>query len=311
MRTSVITRFAKNDRSFSARRSLAALATTVVLAGGVQLLTATDASACSGPDTDGNVPAVSQETLQDRDFDLHGAGAKASFFDVPETLTVGGAKAEFGVQIANFSKADYHKVAAGFGLFNPHGATPRPSQVTVEVMDHGHWKRLTMKGGCDPAIHAVGMEALGEPLAVGRARRYMFRVSISADAPKDMNELQVYGGDFASATTTVKVVRQAPAAEPAAPAKPKATKKPAKPAPAEPAADTTQAPAKAAEPAKAPAATPTAAPATTAPAGTPELAHTGAAENNTFLAVSSALFLALGSGVLIAVRRMRPQRDSG
>ncbi|MFJ7247429.1 hypothetical protein ACIQWA_22700 [Kitasatospora sp. NPDC098652] len=40
MRTSVINRFAKNDRAFSGRRRIAVLAATTVLAGGVQFIAA-------------------------------------------------------------------------------------------------------------------------------------------------------------------------------------------------------------------------------------------------------------------------------
>ncbi len=314
MRTSVITRFAKNDRAFSGRRRIATLAAATVLAGGIQLLATDTAWACGdGVDAADTAP-VSQEVTQDNDFDLHGPGANSAFISpTPTTITIGGPKVEFGVEIANFSKADFHKAVAGFGLFNPSGATPRPSQVSVDVMNHGQWKHLTMKGSCDPAIHATGLESLAEPLTVGHARRYLFRVSISADAPKDVKELQVYGGSgsFPGAMTTVKVVRQAAAetTKPTTPAKPK----PAPTKEAEPASDRTKAPAaKAAEPAKAPAAapatTPSAAPATTAPAGTPELAQTGSSSTNTFLALSSAALLALGAGVLIVVRRLRPQR---
>ncbi|MFE2413576.1 LPXTG cell wall anchor domain-containing protein [Kitasatospora sp. NPDC059408] len=314
MRTSVITRFAKNTRSLSTRRTLAALATTAVLAGGIQILTTDTAWACGDENsaaTTATTPADDQAVYQDNDFALHGDGAKAAFLSpVPTTLTLGGPKVEFGIEIANFSKADYNKVSAGLGLFNPHGGTPRPSQVTVEVMDHGHWKRLAMKNGCDPAIHAA-VDSLGEPLAVGHARRYMFRVAVSADAPKDLNELEVYGGAFAPATTHVKVVRPAPAAKPVptASAKPSASAKP-KAAPAKPAADETKAAAPAApaaEAPKSPVTSPTSAPATTAPAGTPELAQTGSSSNG-FLAGSAAALLALGAGVLIAVRRLRPQR---
>ncbi|MBO1419802.1 hypothetical protein, partial [Streptomyces sp. FH025] len=49
MRTSVIIRFAKNDRSLSTRRRIAAIATTAVLAGGIQILATDSAWACAGP----------------------------------------------------------------------------------------------------------------------------------------------------------------------------------------------------------------------------------------------------------------------
>ncbi|MFJ2862764.1 LAETG motif-containing sortase-dependent surface protein [Kitasatospora sp. NPDC087314] len=311
MRTPVITRFTKNDRVFSGRRRIATLAAVTVLAGGVQFLATDSAWACGGPDNAAVAGQNAPGPIADDSYDVHGPGTSTSFVSAPKSIAIGGPKVEFGLEVGNFSKADYQKLVPQLGLFNPQGASPTPSQVTVEVMNHGQWKRVTMRGSCDPAIHTTGLDSLGQPLAVGHAARFLFRVSLTADAPKDMTELQVAGGgSFGNALTTVKVTaRQAPApkptatatatAKPTTPAKPAPAKQP-KPAQAAPAADQT--------PATTAAAPPTTAPATTAPAGTPELAQTGSSSANTFLAASAAVLLALGAGVLIAVRRLRPQR---
>ncbi|MBD0674695.1 LPXTG cell wall anchor domain-containing protein [Streptomyces sp. CBMA156] len=328
MRMPVITRFAKNDRPFSGRRRLAALAATVVLAGGVQLLATDTAWACGAPD-DAPVTAPAKPSApneQDGSVELHGQGATTTFLKTPATIGVGGPKVEFEVQIFNGTGADYHRVVPGIAFFNPHGPTPKASQVTAEVMAHGAWQRVPLRRGCDPAISG-SVPSAGGPLADGHAVRYRFRVGLSADVAKDVDGLQVIASPSSGrgAITEVKVVHPKAAATPTAPAKPKPTPtKDAKDAKGttgttgtkdtKPAADRTTtatptaAPTAAPAAPKAPAATPTAAPATTAPAGTPELAQTGSSSTNTFLALTSAAFLALGAGVLIAVRRLRPQR---
>ncbi|KJS56069.1 hypothetical protein VM98_09520 [Streptomyces rubellomurinus subsp. indigoferus] len=299
MRTSAITRFAKNDRARSARRGLAALATTVVLAGGVQVLGAGSAWAC-GDARYGTPHKVEKPTVPSADFRT---------FD-SNSIAADGSWTEFGLSIANFTGADVARTAPNFALASATQGVPlRTKDLRVQVLQHGAWKSLDLDVDCIGID--VDTDSLAQPLSNGRAANFMFRVSLSPDAPKGLTSLNLVTdarNDKATLESwdfrTVKVTH--PRTAPAEHAGPKAPKKPAKPAPAEPAAD--KAPAKAAEPSKAPAATPTAAPATTALAGTPELAHTGAAENNTFLAVSSAVLLALGAGVLIAVRRLRPQR---
>ncbi|MER7583783.1 hypothetical protein [Kitasatospora sp. NPDC097691] len=318
MRMPVITRFAKNDRTLSGRRRIAVLAATTVLAGGIQFLATDSAWACGAPDN-APVTAPAKPTTaneDDQSVKLHGQGSTTAFLSTPAAITAGGPKAEIEVQFFNGTGADYHRVVPSIAFVNTHGATPRPSQITAEIMSNGRWQRVALANGCDPAVGGSAPSA-GGPLADGRAVRYRFRVGLSADVAKDIDGLQVivapsYGR---GAITDIKVTHPQAAAKPTTPTKT------AKPTPAKetkkaaPAAD--QTPAKAAEPTTAPAAETTkspapqatsTAPATTAPAGTPELAHTGASSTNTFLALSSAALLALGAGVLIAVRRLRPQR---
>ncbi|MFJ9839072.1 LPXTG cell wall anchor domain-containing protein [Kitasatospora sp. NPDC101155] len=324
MRTSVITRFAKNDRSFSGRRRIAVLAATTVLAGGVQVLAMSDTAWACGNEA-GDTTAVTSPAAAPAQ---HDGNYSAGFHMTPDgqTITAGGAKVEIGVGVTNFTGAPYQNVSAMLALFSPKSGDLRTEDLTVEVATAGGWKPVALRHGCDPTIFTVDSPATTTArLENGRAANFMFRVGLSAKAPKDLTEIQIGTGAEAPGfptepgeAHTFHVARTATPAQPTAPAKPKPTKpaapaKPAKPAPAEPAADKT--PAKAAESTKAPAAdpaaptaTPSAAPATTAPAGTPELAHTGASETNTFLAVSAAALLALGAGVLIAVRRLRSQR---
>ncbi|MET8622324.1 LPXTG cell wall anchor domain-containing protein [Kitasatospora sp. NPDC004669] len=305
MHTSVITRFAKNDRAFSGRRRIAALAATAVLAGGVQVLAMSDTAWACGDARYDTPPAVTGGVMQQ---------APSGDFRAPftNTLTADGGWTEYSVEMANFTGGDLPKVTPSFSLSSLSHTALRVKDVRVEVMQNGAWKPLKVNAGC------IGLDAdtnsLTQPLSNGRAANFMFRVSLSPNTPQDVTELAVVTDAYANngneghwGNRSVKVLHPKTAeAKPASAAKPAPTK-PAKPAAAVPAADNTPAekPAEKA-PAEKPAAA--AAPATTAPAGTPELAHTGAAENNTFLAVSSAALLALGGGVLIAVRRLRPRR---
>ncbi|MFJ9697186.1 LPXTG cell wall anchor domain-containing protein [Kitasatospora sp. NPDC101183] len=287
MRTSVINRFAKNVRPVSVRRGLAAVATTVVLAGGVQVLAAGEASACAGP-YKANNPTVSQEARE-----RHHNGDPVSAFLPPFTSMTTGSATELGVEFVNFTGAAYDLASPSLTLKGNH---LRVQDVTVEVMISGAWTKLGVDEGCGGEAVRVDTSPLMQHLDNGRASREMFRITLAANAPKGLTSVSLSTsasgegstGHSAVQTRTFKVVH--PGDGSTAPAKPAPTKKPAAPA----AEKTTAAP--------------TAAPATTAPAGTPELAQTGAAENNTFLAVSSAVLLALGAGVLIAVRRLRPQR---
>ncbi|MQS13234.1 LPXTG cell wall anchor domain-containing protein [Streptomyces kaniharaensis] len=320
MRTSVITRFAKNDRALSGRRRIATLAATVVLAGGIQML-ATDSAwaACPGP-YEANNPTVSQEARQ-----RHHDGTPVADFiaPVPASLTVG-SSVELGVEFGNFTGADYDDAAPSLTLFSPSGVAHRPllQYLTVEAMHDGAWTQLAIDPGCLGEAIRVDTSPLLQHLANGRASRAMFRISLAADTPEALKSLSIttsawaeVGGTGKSRSRTVKVLHTA--TEPTATATPKptapATKKPAPAkaspaAPAKPAADKTAA-APAAEAPKSPAPQATsAAPATTAPAGTPELAQTGSSSTNGFLAASAAALLALGAGVLIAVRRLRTQR---
>ncbi|GHH84553.1 hypothetical protein GCM10018781_74040 [Kitasatospora indigofera] len=319
MRASGISAFTKNVPSLSRRSRATGLAAALLLAGAVQVLPGNTAWACGGPDSaQAAARAADPAVAADNSFELHGRSAEVAFVGpAPAALVAGGPAIEFGIEIANSTEADYRRIAPGLGFFNAAGATPRPSQVTVEVMAQGRWKRLAMKPGCDPAIHS-DPAGPGEPLAVGRAVRYTFRVTLAADAPKDLARLQMYAGaNFGSATADLKVTRPVKAAAPGSGA---------------PAAKAGSAPggrpgAEAAGPAVEPAAgrapvtgagttagtaapaAPTAPTAGTAPADAPatELARTGASSPNGFLAGSAAAFVALGAGVLIAVRRLRNQ----
>lgn len=312
MRTSVITRFTKNDRVASGRRRIAVLAATTVLAGGVQVLAASGSAwACSGP-YKANNPTVSPEARA-----RHHNGAPVGGFTAPVTASLrAGGSAKIGVEFANFTGADYEDAAPALTLTGNH---LRAEDVTVEVMRGGTWMKLGTDDGCGGEAVRVDTSPLLQHLSNGRASRVTFRIGLAADTPKSLNSLSVstsawaeVGAPGKTASRTLKVVH--PGAEPAAakptPAKP-APAKPVKHAAAVPAADKTTAaektpaaPGSATAKSPAPQAT-SAAPATTAPAGTPELAHTGAAGTNTFLATSSAALLALGVGVLLAVRRLR------
>ncbi|MDH6703621.1 LPXTG-motif cell wall-anchored protein [Kitasatospora sp. MAA19] len=329
MRTSVITRFAKNDRAFSGRRRIATLAAATVLAGGVQFLATDSAWACGGPD---NAAVADQSGPAAGDQGDVRTGISAGFHMTPpgQTITPGGPKLEIGDSVGNFTGATVQNASPLLAIYNPRGGL-RPQDFVVEVSSDQGWKTVPLRHGCDPTLWADAPSAKADRLETGRVANFMYRVRLSAQAPKDLTELQVTVGGRAkgfpvetSEARTVRVVRQAenpaPAPKPTTTAKPTTPAKPApakqdKPAPAKPAADQTSAPAAtkapAAAPTKAPAApsaTPSAAPATTAPAGTPELAQTGSSSSNTFLLAASAALLALGAGVLIAVRRLRPQR---
>ncbi|MFF2141100.1 hypothetical protein [Kitasatospora sp. NPDC058190] len=297
MRTSVITRFAKNDRAFSGRRRIAVLAAATVLAGGVQVIATTDSAWACGDGRFSTPYTVDKPTVPSADFRV---------FD-SNSVAADGSWTEFGLSITNFTGADVATTTPSFSLASAtQGAPLRTKDLRVEVMQHGSWKSLKLNAGC------IGIDAdtksLAQPLSNGRAANFMFRVSLSPDAPKDLTALNLATDASNDKFTleswdfrTVKVThpKTAPAAQKQAPTE--------KPAPAKPAAEKPAA-APATEQKPATEQTPTAAPATTAPAGTPELAHTGASETNTFLALSSAALLALGAGVLIAVRRLRHQR---
>ncbi|MFF1907443.1 hypothetical protein [Kitasatospora sp. NPDC058218] len=316
MRSSVISAFAKNATSPSGRRRLAAVAATVVLAGSVQLMTAEASWACG----DGKAAAEAKPVTPAA---AHKGDLTAGFHMTPDhqSITAGGAKAEVGVGVTNFTGAPYENVAPTIAIFNEKGST-RLEDFTIEAATGGGWKKLSLRHGCDPTIIADTSSLKVKQLNDGRAENFMFRVSVSANAAADLKDFTVYVGGKADGypvesggSHSYSVVRTAAPAKPATPAKPSA--KPttaAKPAAPKPTASSTAKPApvtdrtSAGTPAAAPAAPTAGAPAPTAPAGTPELAQTGAEARNGFLAASSAAFVALGAGVLIAVRRLRPQR---
>ncbi|MFD8706283.1 hypothetical protein ACFV1W_27380 [Kitasatospora sp. NPDC059648] len=303
MRKPVITRFAKNDRAFSGRRRIAALAATAVLAGGVQVLAMSDTAWACGDGRFDAPHAVDKPTVPSAEFRV---------FD-SNSVAADGSWSEFGLSITNFTGADVARTAPSFSLSTAVPGTPlRTGDLRVEVMQHGAWKPLKLNRGC------IGIDAdtdsLAQPLANGRAADFMFRVSLSPDSPKDLTALNLAtdaGNDKAKLESwdlrTVKVthprtapaaVKQAPAAKPA-PVKPATEKTPAAPAAEKaPAASAAEAP-------KSPAARPTSSPAVAAPADTAQLAHTGASGTDAFLATSAAALFALGAGVLLAVRRLR------
>ncbi|WP_395295195.1 hypothetical protein ACF9IK_17910 [Kitasatospora hibisci] len=316
MRKSVINRFAKNDRAFSGRRALATLATTVVLAGGVQLL-ATDTAWACGDIRYGTPPAIDSGQANTA------LAPVADFRDpLPATISADGSWTEFGVGMVNFTGADLPNVEPSFGLANVARGLPlRAADVRVEVMTHGAWKPLKLNQGCTGL--GADLRSLRTGLADGRSANLLFRVSLSPNAPQGLNEVTMVTDASAGngeqgrwGYRTVRVIHPkaaAPAAKPATAAKPV----PAQPAAAKPAAAAKPVPAqtadgKAVAAPVAPAAPATGAPTTaapaTAPAGTAELAQTGADASTGLLAAASAAVLALGAGVMIAVRRLRPQR---
>ncbi|MFE2729178.1 hypothetical protein [Kitasatospora sp. NPDC059327] len=318
MRKSVMPSFAKNITAPSSRRRLATLAAVVVLAGSVQLMTAEASWAC------GSGKAAAAEAKPVTPASAHQGNLAAGFFMTPDgqSITAGGAKAEIGLEVGNFTGAPYENVAPGIAIFNPGGST-RLEDFTVEAAtDHGGWKKLTLRHGCDPAIIADTSSLKTKQLTDGHVTHFAFRVSVSANAAADLKGFEVYLGAKADGYPaesggrhSYKVLRTAAPAKPTTTAKPAAkptttatpTTKAAAPKSAAPVAPVEGKTPTAAQTPATPKATPTA-PATTAPAGTPELAQTGAGTPNGFLAAASAAFVALGAGVLIAVRRLRPQR---
>ncbi|MFJ8475054.1 hypothetical protein [Kitasatospora sp. NPDC094011] len=301
MRTSVITRSAKNDRAFSGRRRIAVLAATTVLAGGVQFIAADTGWACGDQRYDG--PHLAAEPTEPFSNFLS--------FGHDKSVATDGSWTEFGLSMENSTGADVARTAPALGIAPTSGAPLRTKDVRIEVKQNGAWKPLKLAADCIGID--VRTDSLAQPLADRSNSDFWFRISLAPGTAKDLTALNLVTNATNDKSTleswdlhTMKVThpRTAPAAEQQAPAAKPAQAKPAqaepvpaKPAQAKPAADTTAA-----------GATPTAAPATTAPAGTPELAHTGASATNAFLATSSAVLLALGGGVLLAVRRLRHRR---
>ncbi|MEU9128095.1 hypothetical protein AB0D08_08290 [Kitasatospora sp. NPDC048540] len=224
----------------------------------------------------------------------------------PTTITAGGPKIEIGIEEGNFSGKPIDLVAPAFSLYNERasghgiGTMLKIEELSVEVMDHGRWTPLAMRYGCDPMI-STDTSALAEPLADGRAHRFVFRVGLSADAPADQTRIQIYAGRTEQGKANIldlDVEHPAPAPAPAAPA-------------GTPTATPTKAATEAADkPAAVPAAVKDSAPQspvapTTAPAAAPaaELASTGPSAPTGFLFGAAGACLALGLGVLYTVRR--------
>ncbi|WP_329496410.1 hypothetical protein [Kitasatospora herbaricolor] len=295
MRASGISAFTKNVPSLSRRGKAAALAATVLLTGGVQLIGADSSWACNDDRFGGPREVYSDPT------GLTKADPNGEFRPFESaTIAADGSWAEYGVSMTNTSSTDYQEAYPTFALKVSKGATVRSKDVTIEVMRDGKWQRLANMPGCGPTVDA-DTAALKQPIAHGHAANFLFRVALSPASPQNQTELTLVTDAFAfgagtaghSDLRTVSIThpKAAPATAPA---------KPAAPATAKPATDATR---RAATPA-APAATGApAGPAATAPAT--ELAQTGTSSPSGFLAGSAAAFVALGAGVMIAVRRLR------
>ncbi|KQV19567.1 MULTISPECIES: hypothetical protein [unclassified Kitasatospora] len=291
MRAPVINRFAK----------IAPLAAVVALTAGLTVLPASTAWACGDAPFSNSAQAPEPQR----------ATTPALTFVNPRatTLTAGGPKVEFGVQIANHTGAPYKAISPGLSFWNPQSGAAdnhlpnvnvRKQDFTVEVMKDGKWQPLKLRLGCDPTLSA-DTSLLDAPLADGQTKRYVFRIGLAATAPKEQQGIELHvssQGDAPMITTNLKFNH--PAAQPTKPATPKAT--PSTAAPAAPVTPVTPA----AVPAAAkdvPATAPTPSVSPTAAATTTELAETGSSTPNTFLLASAAAFVALGAGVLLLVRR--------
>ncbi|MFD4657938.1 LAETG motif-containing sortase-dependent surface protein [Kitasatospora sp. NPDC058444] len=315
MRTSVISRFAKNDRALSGRRRVAVLAATTVLAGGVQFLATDTAWACGDHRLGGAYEAPA---------DVPGLSPDTAITSARSSVVADGSWNEVSLKITNKAAEDAHGMEPFLGLVAPApGTAVRLQDVRIQYLDYtGAWKNLRLQDGCTRAVEVTGSQR--QRMAANSSLTFKFRYSLASGTPAGVTAINLFAstemagsqGAGSSAFKPVKVThpQDTAAAKPTTPAKPKPTPTKAAPAKAaEPATEKTEQTGKteqtkgAAPAAEAPKA-PAAAPATTAPAGTPELAQTGSSSADTFLAAGSALFLALGAGVLIAVRRLRPQR---
>ncbi|MEV8095584.1 LPXTG cell wall anchor domain-containing protein [Kitasatospora sp. NPDC085879] len=271
MRAPVISRFVRN----------ATVTTTAALAIGVALPVLTGGTAAWAC---GELPNPQPA-----------AAAPAAFVaPVPTSVTAGGAAAEFGLEQLNDTAKPYPDMVPRLSLFSAeivpgsgklvHVA---PEDLTVEVMSHGHWKRLPLRHACDPGV-LVDTSSLAETVPAGQAHRYMFRVSVSAKAA-DVTRIDIAtapGAQDRLATFRLAVKHPKPA--------PKPTPTTAKPTPTTAALVPTAA---------TPTATRTATPAApTAPAT--ELAQTGTSSATAFLFASGAAALALGGAVLLTVKRL-------
>lgn len=208
--------FAKNILSpASTRKALAVGAATLLISGGAPLFAGASAAwACGdeeGVRTDRVATTNSAATAARSPAATHHGEPVSAFIPVvPTAIAAGGAPVEIGVEMANFTGADYARIAPGFALYNPHaGANLRIEDLKVEVVKGGQWRSLPLRHSCDPVLVA-DTSLLADPLTDQHAHRYLFRVSLSADAPGPQQEIQVFSGsgfDGKANTTTLKVLR--------------------------------------------------------------------------------------------------------
>ncbi|MGK4582053.1 hypothetical protein [Kitasatospora sp. HPMI-4] len=215
MRVSAVPGLVKNVLSSLATRRALALGAAVLTAGGAAPLLpgAPAAWACGG--TAGSADSAASASAPAAGH--RGEVASAFVPVVPASVTAGGAPVELGVEMANFTGADYADIAPSFALYNPGsgsdhalpGTNLRIRDLKVEVMQDGRWRNLPLHQGCDPTLVA-DTSVLAGPLADRHAHRYLFRLSLSADAPGQQTEIQVFSGfglNGKSNSTVLRVLR--------------------------------------------------------------------------------------------------------
>ncbi|MFB7662672.1 hypothetical protein ACFC1R_01825 [Kitasatospora sp. NPDC056138] len=216
--------FAKNVLSaLSTRRSLAIGFAALTVGAAVPLFPGASAAWACGDDgapagvASAGATGSGSATAPSPAETHHGSPASAFIPVVPAALTAGGAPVEIGVEMANFTGADYAKIAPSFALYNPRsnsdygtpGTNLRIQDLKVAVMKGGRWVDLPLRNSCDPTIVA-DTSVLADSLTDQHAHRYLFRLSLAADAPAQQTEIQVFSGfglNGKSNSTTLKVLR--------------------------------------------------------------------------------------------------------
>lgn len=199
------------------RRTLATGVATLALGAALPLLGgAAPAWAC------GDEPTGAATASAPAAAPVHWSG---SFIpELPDSITAGGPAAEVGVEIGNSTGAaasvapvlSFDNTAASSHQGGGH--LLRPQDFTVEVMVNGAWRTLPVRHSCDPTLN-VDTSSLAQRLDDGHAARLLFRISLSADAPADQQNITLYTGPDAQGETSshvLKVVRNG-APEPARP----------------------------------------------------------------------------------------------
>ncbi|MFF7637110.1 hypothetical protein ACFZB9_28760 [Kitasatospora sp. NPDC008050] len=211
------------------RRALATGVATLALGAALPLLSGgTPAWACGDAPARTVVPTPVQSQPAPRGN--VGSGFVPGFAD---TITAGGPAVEVGEEVTNFTGVAYDGITPQLSFANAldgTGTFPRLQDLDVQVMVDGSWRTLPMLHGCDPAVHA-DTSSLAQHLENGRATRFMFRVSLSANAPADLHDFTMYSGPDAQGKVpshVLKVVR--PAATPAPAPSSSSTPAPANPA---------------------------------------------------------------------------------